>query len=58
VDVEVGSLRKSYNRMVAINLAQISEVLDLEVDMILGQDFLNGYTLLIDYKNNLVTFLS
>lgn len=58
VDIEVGSLRKSFNRMVALNLSQISEALELEVDLILGQDFLNGYTLLIDYRNNLVTFLS
>lgn len=58
VDIEVGPLRKSFNRMVAANLSQISEALELEVDLILGQDFLYGYTLLIDYKKNLVTFLS
>ena len=58
VEIEVGSLRKTFNRMVALNLAQISEALELEVDLILGQDFLNGYTLIIDYRNNLVTFLS
>ncbi len=58
VDIEIGSLRKSFNRMVALNLSQISEALELEVDLILGQDFLNGYTLVIDYKHNTVTFLS
>ncbi len=58
VDIEIGPLKKSFNRMVALNLAQISETLDLEVDLILGQDFLRGYTLLLDYKNNEVTFLS
>jgi|GEM_PF-2368439 len=58
VEIQVGSLEKTFNRMVAINLAQISEALELEVDAILGQDFLSGYTLLIDYQNNLVTFLS
>jgi tetratricopeptide (TPR) repeat protein len=58
VEIEVGSLRKTFNRMVASNLAQISEAIELEVDLILGQDFLNGYTLIIDYRNNLVTFLS
>jgi hypothetical protein len=58
VEIEVGPLRKGFNRMVALNLSQISEALELEVDLILGQDFLNGYTLVIDYRNNLVTFLS
>jgi hypothetical protein len=58
VDIEIGALRKSFNRMVALNLSHISEALELEVDLILGQDFLNGYTLIIDYKNNVVTFLS
>jgi hypothetical protein len=58
VEIRIGPLQKSFNQMVAINLAQISEALDLEVDAILGQDFLSGYTLLIDYQNNLVTFLS
>ena len=58
VDIEMGPLRKSFNRMVAANLSQVSEALELEVDCILGQDFLYGYTLLIDYKTNEVTFLS
>ena len=58
VDIAVGPLRKSFNRMVALNLSQISEALELEVDLILGQDFLKGYTLVIDYRNNTVTFLS
>ena len=58
VDIEIGTLRKSFNRMVALNLSHISEALELEVDLILGQDFLNGYTLVIDYKNSVVTFLA
>ena len=58
VDIEIGPLRKSFNRMVAANLSQISEALELEIDLILGQDFLAGYTLVIDYKKNLITFLS
>jgi len=58
VEIQLGPLEKTFNRMVAINLAQISEALELDVDAILGQDFLSGFTLLIDYNNNLVTFFS
>jgi hypothetical protein len=58
VDIKIGPMEKSFNQLVAINLAQISEALELEVDAILGQDFLSGYTLLIDYQNNQVTFFS
>lgn len=57
VDVRLGELSKKFKRIPSLNLADISEALELELDMILGQDFLSGYTLLIDYNNNKVTFL-
>lgn len=57
VEVELGSMTKNFNNMLAVNLAGTSEGLELELDLILGRDFLNGYTLLIDYKNRKVTFL-
>lgn len=57
VEVELGPLRKSFNKMPSLILADISEALELEVDLILGQDFLKGYSLLIDYDKNRVTFL-
>ena len=31
--------------------------MELEIDMILGQDFLAGYSLLIDYRHRTITFL-
>lgn len=58
VEIEIGPMQKTFNRMVALNMSHISEALELEVDLILGQDFLKGYTLVIDYKNNQITFLS
>lgn len=57
VDVKLGPLSREFKRIPSVNLSDISEALELELDMILGQDFLAGYTLLIDYKNNQVTFL-
>ncbi len=57
VDVQIGSIKKNFDRMLALNLAEISEALELELDLILGQDFLEGYTLLIDYHHNRITFL-
>ena len=57
VDVQIGPLKKNFDRMLALNLAEISEALELELDLILGQDFLEGYTLLIDYNHNTITFL-
>lgn len=57
VGVHLSGLSKEFANMPAVNLSDISEALELEVDMILGQDFLSGYTLLIDYSNNKVTFL-
>src|SRR5262245_10825861 len=52
VDVQIGSLSKTYNRMLAVNMAESNEAMQLELDLILGRDFLNGYTLLIDYRHN------
>ena len=43
--------------MFAINFAESSEALGLEIDLLLGRDFLQGYTLLIDYRNRQLTFL-
>lgn len=57
VEVLLGSMKKNFNSMLAVNLAGTSEGLELELDIILGRDFLEGYTLLIDYKNREVTFL-
>jgi len=57
VEIQVGPLKKYYSRMLATNLRDISESLELELDFILGQDFLKDYALLIDYRNNKITFL-
>jgi Aspartyl protease len=57
VDVQIGSLSRTYNRMLAVNMAESNEALQLELDLILGRDFLNGYSLLIDYRHNQITFL-
>jgi tetratricopeptide (TPR) repeat protein len=57
VDIRIGSLRNNYKKVPVVNLSQISEALELEIDMILGEDFLAGYTLLIDYPHNKITFL-
>jgi hypothetical protein len=58
VEVSIGSsLQKNFNRMMALNLADTCEGMELELDLILGRDFLNGYTLLIDYRNRQLTFL-
>src|SRR5262249_55258037 len=57
VDFAMGEIKGSFQRVLAINLSDISEALELEIDMILGRDFLNGYTLLIDYPHSKVTFL-
>jgi hypothetical protein len=57
VEVALGPIRKEFNTMAAMNLGESSEAMELELDVILGRDFLEGYTLLIDYENNRVTFL-
>jgi hypothetical protein len=57
VEVGIGNLSKNFNNMLAINFAESSEALGLEIDLLLGRDFLAGYTLLIDYRNRQLTFL-
>ena len=57
VGVRLGKMEKNYGQMLALNLADTCEGMDLEIDMILGRDFLESYSLLIDYRNNRVTFL-
>jgi hypothetical protein len=57
VEIRLGSLSKNFNEIPAFHLADICEAMELELDLILGQDFLAGYTLLIDYGNRTVTFL-
>lgn len=57
VEIEMGPLKNNFNRIAALNLTDVCETLELELDMILGRDFLNGYTLLLDYKGNRITFL-
>ena len=57
VEVGIGELSRNFNSMLAINFAESSEALELEIDLLLGRDFLQGYTLLIDYKNRQLTFL-
>jgi hypothetical protein len=57
VEIGVGSLSRNFNNMYAMNFADTSEALELEIDLLLGRDFLDGYTLLIDYKNREITFL-
>jgi hypothetical protein len=57
VEVQIGPLSKTYNKMLAVNLAESNEAMQLDLDLILGRDFLNGYSLLIDYRHNQITFL-
>ena len=57
VEVGIGEFSKNFNNLLAINFAESSEALGLEIDALLGRDFLYGFTLLIDYRNRLVTFL-
>jgi hypothetical protein len=57
VEVGLGAISRNFNRMYAMNFADTSEALELEIDLLLGRDFLDGYTLLIDYKNREITFL-
>jgi hypothetical protein len=57
VEVKIGELSRNFNNMLAVNFAETSEALGLEIDLLLGRDFLEGYTLLIDYRNRQITFL-
>jgi hypothetical protein len=57
VSIEAGPLRKGYNLISVVNLAEGSESLELEMGGILGRDILEGYTMLINYGKRTVTFL-
>jgi len=57
VEIQVGSAKREFPQMIALNLAEVSESLSLDIDMLLGRDFLEGYSLLIDYRKRNVTFL-
>lgn len=57
VEVNLAGIKKQFNAMPAMNLGESSEALELELDMIVGRDFLQGYTLLIDYRNQQLMFL-
>jgi tetratricopeptide (TPR) repeat protein len=56
VEVGLGESSRNFENLMTVNLAESSEALGLEVDLLLGRDFLDGYTLLIDYRNREVTF--
>ncbi|HEY7162005.1 MAG TPA: hypothetical protein VH815_12140, partial [Acidobacteriota bacterium] len=57
VNIEAGPLKKEFNIMSVVNLAEGSENMEIEIGGILGRDMLDGYTLLIDYGKRTVTFL-
>ena len=57
VEVGLGNLSHNFDSMYALNFAETSEALEMEIDLLLGRDFLEGYTLLIDYKNRELTLL-
>lgn len=57
VNIEAGPLKKEFNLMSVVNLAEGSENMEIEIGGILGRDILDGYTLLIDYGKRSVTFL-
>jgi hypothetical protein len=56
VSIEAGPLKKGYNLISVVNLADGSESLELEMAGILGRDILEGYTMLINYGKRTVTF--
>ena len=57
VNIEAGPLKKEFNMISVVNLAEGSESLEMEMGGILGRDVLEGYTMLIDYGKRTVTFL-
>jgi aspartyl protease len=57
VNIEAGPLKKEFNIMSVVNLAEGSENMEIEIGGILGRDILDGYTLLIDYGKRSITFL-
>ncbi len=57
VSIEAGPLKKEFNMISVVNLAEGSESMEMEMGGILGRDMLKGYTMLIDYGKRTVTFL-
>ncbi|HSE41322.1 MAG TPA: hypothetical protein VLH08_11210 [Acidobacteriota bacterium] len=57
VSIQAGPLRKEFNLISVVNLAEGSESMDLEMGGILGRDILQNYTMMIDYDKRTVTFL-
>jgi len=57
VNIEAGPLKKEFNMISVVNLAEGSENMEIEMGGILGRDMLDGYTLLIDYGKRTITFL-
>ena len=57
VNIEAGPLKKEFNMISVVNLAEGSENMEMEMGGILGRDMLDGYTMLIDYGKRTVTFL-
>ncbi len=57
VSIEAGPLRKEFNMISVVNLAEGSESMEMEMGGIIGRDMLEGYTMLIDYGKRTVTFL-
>jgi hypothetical protein len=57
VNIEAGPLKKEFNMISVVNLAEGSENMEIEIGGILGRDMLDGYSMLIDYGKRTVTFL-
>jgi predicted aspartyl protease len=57
VNIAAGPLKKEFNLISVVNLAEGSENLEMEIGGILGRDMLDGYTMLIDYGKRNITFL-
>lgn len=57
VEVQIGTIKRNFDEMITLNLAEINEAMEIDLDLILGQDFLAGYSLLIDYRNRTLTLL-
>jgi hypothetical protein len=57
VSIEAGPLRKEFNLISVVNIAEGCESMEIEMAGILGRDVLEGYTMLIDYGKRTVTFL-
>ena len=57
VSIQAGPLKKEFNLISVLNLAEGSESLEMEIGGIIGRDILEDYTMLIDYGKRTVTFL-